>query len=218
MILDDSENRVGPRRGTVPVPRAGFEFARRASNIAHAEFATEVRIAGRPRGAATTSRHHAWRAASWDCGEEARCYFDTRCGNLSGVVEFESAMKGCNAGGYPLCRFCGTEPHLPCPEVFHKVQPEQYESIESEAIVLPYDANSQGEGELLVQWDYEVYAIRQSCGDSGPTSERWKDNLNRRITWRGASNRVSILGNTQYVVEFMDHEGTGFYLAEDANV
>ena len=221
MILDDSKRtELDPDVVLCRCQGQGFEFARRASNIAHADFATEVRIAkvGRVAPPPYEPPPCVAEAASWDCGEEARCYFDTRCGNLSGVVEFESAMKGCNAGGYPLCRFCGTEPHLPCPEVFHKVQPEQYESIESEAIVLPYDANSQGEGDLLVQWDYEVYAIRQSCGDSGPTSERWKDNLNRRITWRGASNRVSILGNTQYVVEFMDHEGTGFYLAEDANV
>ena len=147
---------------------------------------------------------------------EARCYFDAlRHSERRRRVRVRDEGLQCRRPSIVPLLWDGAAPAMS--RVFRWVQPEQHESIESEAIVLPYDANSQGEGELLVQWDYEVYAIRQSCGDSGPTSERWKDNLNRRITWR-RSNCASILGNTQYVVEFMDHEGTGFYLAEDANV
>lgn len=200
-------------------------FARRSkSGAGNDEFSTAVRLTkvGRVVPPVVEQPPCQREAASFACGQETQCYLDPACGNaasdsLNGL--------GCNAFGVSqYCRFCGGSgaySAIPCPSVdVNPIDSEQntefnIEQIPVDAVAMPFNASGASGDDSIVSWDFEIDDLRQKC----PTnSEFWTDALNRRIVWNGLNSRVSVLGNTQHIVEFMDHEGTGFYLSETENI
>ena len=80
-------------------------------------------------------------------------------------------------------------------------------------------ANFNGSGTVAapVSWTFEIDDLIQKCPEPGYENKRLEA-INRRIVWSGLNNvRVSMLANVQYIYEFMDHEGVGYYHGAEAN-
>ena len=181
--------------------------------------------------------------AAATCGTDDLCYFDSECTNTLGTVP----LVGCNANDVGLpCRFCGGSgaySDVPCPDGSlrdERVRPEDLEvptkGLPPPGVVITIggasgdgsDGDQSAEGNdgiqiasppppnhVLTAWEYSISNLEHtSCGMPDKVSH----SINRRITWRGVNNTiVGYSANVQSIVEFMDHEGRGFYLSPTPN-
>ena len=197
-----------------------IDFVRHSATNSNVDFQTKVKMTkvGRVVPPVVEQPPCSQTAASFVCGQEAQCYLDPECGTPASAT---LGSLGCNANGVsPYCRFCGGSGAYsanPCPSSESK-NGFRIEQVPVDASPMPFNASDASGDDSIVMWDFEINDLRQPCGGASSTADFWTDALNRRITWKGLTQEVSVLGNTQHIVEFMDHEGTGFYLSETANM
>ena len=175
-----------------------IDFVRHSATNSNVDFQTKVKMTkvGRVVPPVVEQPPCSQTAASFVCGQEAQCYLDPECGTLASAT---LGSLGCNANGVsPYCRFCGGSGAYsanPCPSSESK-NGFRIEQVPVDASPMPFNASGASGDDSIVMWDFEINDLRQPCGGASSTVDFWTDALNRRITWKGLTQEVSVLGNT----------------------